>query len=159
MSTIRFLFAFCMATFLFSSCGPEVIFEKELEIPAGGWTYQDTLHYEFEIVDTSKIYNLFLDLAHTTAFASQNLYVKLYTGFPNGQRPAQRLSIDMADKTGAWLGNCSGEKCQLNIPIQSNAYFDQVGTYSFTVEQFMRMDSLPGIESAAFRIELAELER
>jgi len=130
-----------------------------VEIPASGWAYQDTLHYEFEIADTSQIYNLFLDLEHSTDFATQNLYVKLYTGFPNGQRPAQRLSIDMADKTGAWLGNCSGEKCRLNIPIQSNAYFDQMGTYSFTVEQFMRVDSLSEVLSAAFRIEVAEERR
>ncbi len=159
MAKIRFLFVLCISILFFSACGPEVIFEKKLEIPASGWTYQDTLHYEFEIMDTSKVYNLFLDLGHTTDFSSQNLYVKLYTGFPNGQRPAQRLSIDIADKTGAWLGKCSGEKCQLDLPIQSNAYFNQLGTYSFTVEQFMRVDSLAEVLSAAFRIEVAEEKR
>lgn len=141
--------------FLFSACGPEIIFEKKLSIPDSGWTYTDTLHYEFDIVDTSQVYHLFLQLEHSTDYRNQNLYVKIHTGFPNGQRTAQVLSIDIADKVGRWLGDCRGETCSLDIPIQSNAYFNQVGKHSFTLEQYMRVDPLKDIRSSSFRIEVA----
>lgn len=147
---------FCL---LFSACGPEIIFEKKLELPESGWTYADTLHYTFEIADTAQLYNLFFQIEHSTDYSSQNLYVKIHTGFPSGQRTAQVLSIDIADKMGQWLGTCSGESCALNVPIQSNAYFNQLGTHSFTIEQYMRVDPLPEVLSGRFRIEVAEARR
>lgn len=140
---------------LFFSCGPEVIYEKKLDLPDSGWTYTDTLHYEFDITDTSKLYNLFLDINHLKDFSSQNLYVKIHTGFPDGNRTDQVLSIDVFDKIGRWLGDCGSQDCSLNIPIQGRAYFDQIGKHTFTLEQYMRSDPLPGVLSATLKIEVA----
>lgn len=143
----------------FSSCGPEIVYEKELAINTSGWTYGDTLHYDFDIADTNKLYNLFLDLEHTTDFSTQNLYVKIYTGFPNGQRLSQVLSIDIANKLGQWLGECSGNICHLDIPIQRNAYFNQLGMHTFTLEQYMRTEALSDLQGASFRVEVSDLKR
>ena len=109
--------------------------------------------------DSSGLYNLFLTLDHRSDFATQNLYVRVHTGFPNGQRLSQRLSLEISDKIGRALGDCQGELCQLDIPIQANAYFDQVGPHYFTLEQIMRTDSLAGIQSVSLRVELTQQER
>jgi len=47
----------------------------------------------------------------------------------------------------------NSEWCKVSIPIQQGAYFDMVGDYLFTVEQYMRVDPLPGVKSIAFKIE------
>ena len=142
-----------------TACGPTVIYQKQQDIDPAGWAYADTLQYPFDIADTSGLYNLFLTLDHRSDFATQNLYVRVHTGFPNGQRLSHRLSLEISDKIGRALGDCQGELCQLDIPIQANAYFDQVGPHYFTLEQFMRTDSLAGIQSVSFRVELAQQER
>ncbi len=139
-----------------SACGPTVIYEEEQTIAPSGWTYADTLAYQFDIADTSQVYNLFLTLQHSADFSSQNIYVRVYTGFPNGKRLSQRLSLEISDKIGRWLGDCSGDNCQIDIPLQANAYFDQIGPHYFTLEQYMRVDPLPGITAVSFRVEVAE---
>ena len=150
------LFSFLLGS---SACGPTVIYQEQRDIDPAGWTYADTLHYPFDIVDTSRVYNLFLTLDHRRDFATQNLYVRVHTGFPNGKRLSQRLSLEISDKIGRGLGDCQQTHCRLDIPIQANAYFDQVGAHYFTLEQFMRTDSLAGIQSVSFRVELAQQER
>ena len=147
------LLIFCMG------CGPEIIYQKQRKIKPSGWSYADTFNFPFEIKDTSQLYNLFLTLDHGTGFGSQNLYVKLYTGFPDGHEVSQQLSLDISDKIGQWLGDCDSESCILDIPIQTNAYFNQIGEHHFKLEQYMRTDSLPEINAVSFRIEVSEQER
>ena len=141
-----------VVTFL-CSCGPNYIFEAVNEIPNGEWTYEDTLNFEVAISDTLAIYNLYLDIEHSTDYAKQNIYIMIYTRFPSGQRIEERVAIDFADKSGQWYGKCNKTKCSLRINIQTGAFFNAQGKHIFTVEQFMRINPLPGIKSIAFRIE------
>lgn len=138
---------------LLQGCGQGSVYEKTYEIPPPGWTYADTLDFGFDITDTTAIYNLYLDVRHSPEYDYQNLYVRLHTRFPSGQRIGETVSLELADKTGAWLGDCSSRSCLLKIPIQQGAYFNAAGPYLITVEQFMRRDSLPGIQAVAFRLQ------
>jgi len=142
-----------LSIFLLISCGPNYIFEKSFEINNEGWAYADTLNFEVEITDTLEIYNLYLDIEHATDYAKQNIYVLIYTQFPSGQRIEERVAIDFADKTGKWYGECNDAKCDLRVNIQKGAFFNLAGKHIFTVEQFMRIDPLPGIHNVALRIE------
>ncbi len=144
------LLAFLM---LFSACGPNYVYQEEHTIPNSQWTYADTLDYAVRIDDTTTIYNLYLQLEHTTAYGFQNLYIRIHTRFPDGQRPVKVVSLELADKAGVWAGDCNSKRCTLRIPIQENAYFNKPGDYLFTIEQYMRQDSLPGVESLAFLVE------
>lgn len=147
---VIFLIAACC---LLSSCGPDYIYEQEIEISDGNWFYEDTLNFEVEITDTLEIYNLYLDINHSTDYATQNIYILIYTKFPSGERIKERVNIDFADKTGQWYGECNSSGCNLRVNIQQGAFFNALGKHLFTIEQFMRTNPLPGINSAAFRIE------
>ncbi len=143
-----------IALTFFNSCEDKVyIFEKKYELSNQAWTYADSLKFSVEIADTSAIYNLYLDLEHQTNYKKQNLYTRIHTKFPQGQRLKEQLSLELADKTGKWNGNCSGEWCVLRIPLQTEAFFNQAGSYQFTIEQFMRDNSIKGIKSVALAIE------
>lgn len=144
-----------VSLFLFTACGPDYLFQETREIPNGQWTYADTLDYALAIEDTTEVYSLFLELGHTTSYGFQNLYVRIHTRFPDGQRPAKVVSLELADKAGIWAGDCSNQRCTVRIPLQENAYFNQPGEYLFTIEQFMRQDSLPGVERVAFLVQEA----
>lgn len=155
-----FLFSIFFITCLgLAGCTKNSIYAETRELPDGVWNYPNLLNFEFEISDTLSVYNLDLEIEHSTDFPYQNLYSRIFTGFPSGNRLEKILSLELADKSGKWQGKCSGSRCKLNIPIQENAYFNQVGRYSLALEQYMRQDSLPGVFAVSLMVIKAEKER
>ena len=140
-------------------CGPDYILDQTKKISSSGWTYADSLNFEVEIQDSLKIYNLYIDVEHSTEFSNQNLYLMIHTRFPSGKRISEKLSLEMANKAGVWFGNCNSEMCTLSVPIQQGAYFNAIGTHHFTIEQYMRVDPLQGIKKISFKIEDTGQER
>ena len=137
----------------FVSCGKEkVVFEKKYDLKNGQWTYADTLDFAFDIADTTEIYDIVLTIKHTPQYPMQNIYTRIYTKFPSGERVKQQLNIDLADNTGKWEGDCSGSECDFEIPIQPNAFFNATGQHIITLEQYMRVESLAGINAIALKI-------
>jgi gliding motility-associated lipoprotein GldH len=156
----RLLYLFLFVAFLgLSACGPDYAYEQTLEIPESGWSYQDSLSATFEIPDTSTIYNLHLLVEHTTYFPFQNFYVEVSTQFPSGERLTEQVSLELAAQGGIWLGDCRGEVCTLDIPIQEGAYFNQAGTYQLSIHQYSRRDPLPEIKAIRFALEATDEKR
>ncbi len=141
--------------FLVISCEENYKFKKQIGISEDIWTYSDSLIFKFSIADTNKIYDLYLDISHHPSYAYQNLYTRINTVFPRGRRLRTELSLELANKGGVWHGDCSSESCLLSIPIQQKAYFNQIGDHKIVLEQYMRKDSIPGIQE--FTLKLKEV--
>jgi len=150
---MRNFLLFTFLSVLLSACGPNYIYEETHLLGEEGWAYADTLDFSFPITDTTALYNLYLELEHSTIYGSQNLYTKIYTRFPSGERKGQIISLELADKVGSWQGDCRGEKCSFLAPIQMNAFFSEPGEYVFTLEQYMRESPVAGIGSVSFKLE------
>lgn len=148
-----------IALTFFTACGSEYVFEKEYPIANQAWAYADTLDFQFDIVDTTIVYNIFLEVEHSTSYSKQNLYTQIYTKFPTGERLKEQLSLELANKMGKWNGNCSSDWCTVRIPIQEGAFFNQAGNYTITVEQFMRVNPIEGIKSVGLLLEDTENRR
>lgn len=150
------IFSFlCFATLLFalSSCGKSYLYEERIDLPDAQWTYQDSLEYQFEVIDTNKLYNILVSLEHSPEFKTQNLYTRIATTFPDGNRLSKVVSLELADKVGFWYGDCNSETCVFEAPIQGNAYFNQQGQYTITLVQHMRKDSITGVQAIAIKLE------
>ena len=158
MDSLRPLFFLLLSLFVVS-CGKSYQYEKSYELEGEQWTYADSLTFAFEIKDTTKIYNLYLQVEHSTVYNFQNLYTRIHTVFPSKERLNERLSLEMANRAGGWLGKCGSNYCTFTIPIQENAYFNQEGTHTIILEQYMRQDSLPGIKRIEFMLEDLGLNR
>lgn len=139
---------------LLASCGERHFFEVDHQLGADGWAYTDTLDCSVLIEDTTGRYDLIIDLRHDTEYAHQNLYIKIYTTFPDGKALEQTVPIDFADSRGNWYGDCGTNQCQLRVVLQEQAIFDQLGTHRFQVVQYMRIDPVQHIQSAAFILDL-----
>lgn len=148
-----------LLSLLLSACGQNYIYEKSLSLPADTWQYDNVLEFAFDIKDTEALYNLYLEVAHGTTFQTQNVYVKFYTTSPDGKITEDLVSLELADKNGIWYGNCGGEICELLIPIQSNAYFEQTGKYTVKIEQYSREKKLPSVRTIGFKIEQTDKKR
>ncbi len=134
-------------------CGPDYVYQSEKEIAKAVWAYRDSAVFEFDIQDTTKLYNLYLDLAAQPAFATENLYVRLRTTFPDGKRLALPKSFDVFDKQGKIMGKSSSGAYKQHIMLQENTFFNQLGKYRIVVEQFMRQDSVAGIATIGLAVE------
>ncbi len=143
------------AVLLQTACGSHYVYKERKQIANSLWTYRDTVDFRFEVPDTSKTYNLFLDVEYADSFPTQNLYLRLHTLFPDGKRLAKQKSVDLFDARGAALGACSGQRCKLHMLLQEHTYFNDPGTYVITLEQYSRHDSLPGIYAIGMAMEEA----
>jgi len=146
-----------LSQLLWISCGESYVFEKTYEIEKGAWKYDNTLDYTFEVTDTTKIYNLLLEVSNSIDYAYQNCYLKIYTQFPSGEKTDYLLSVDLADGIGRWQGDCSGESCTTLFDIAKHTTFKEMGKHTITLEQYMRKDPLKGIESLAIKLEEAKI--
>lgn len=135
------------------SCEQNILFKEKKEIPGGVWTYRDSLDFKFTVSDTTELYNMYVDFGHADTFPNQNIYLRLYTHFPDGKRLSRARSFDLFNPQGESNGNCSGGECRVHSLLQDNAYFNRPGEYIITLAQFMRRDSLPGINSVGLLIE------
>lgn len=134
-----------------SSCGPTVIYHHEEKVPAS-WTYQDSLVFGFEVSDTSLAYDMWLYCDHQSTFPFENLYLQITTTFPDGSKTVSPLSLRLSDEKGDWQGKCSGQKCNIEIPISSRAYYKLPGLYHIVMHQYSRQDSLHGIDAISIKI-------
>lgn len=144
-----FLLACCL---FLAGCNKDVIFEKTIQIPEASWQYDNPLPFEFEVTDTTKTYQVLMEVEHAGDFGFQNCYVQITTHFPNGEEKKQPVSLELAAQSGIWVGKCSGNDCHIEIPLQSKTRFKQPGKHRITVEQFMRVNPLPGIKAISLKI-------
>lgn len=142
-----------------SSCGPNYLYEETKQLPATGWIYTDTLDFSFEVKDTNRLYNMYLNFDFDRAFGSQNVYLRLSTRFPDGKRVQTIRTFNFFDDQGLPYGACSGAKCQGRSVLQEKAFFNQQGRYTLTIEQYTRTDALPGISAVGVAVEATEAQR
>jgi gliding motility-associated lipoprotein GldH len=120
------------------------------------WRYIDTVSVDVPVEDTSRFYNVYLNVRHTGAYAYRNLYVRLHLYSPTGETGTQTVSFNLADPAGKWLGKGLGDLHESKILWREAAKFTSVGKYRVVIEQFMREDPLPGISDVGLLVEYAE---
>lgn len=137
-------------------CGKSYFYEEKKDISGGLWTYGDTLDFQFSMRDTARTYNLYVDFDYADTFATQNIYIRLHTLFPDGKRLTKVMPFDFFDNQGKPLGTCSGRSCRLHAVLQERAFFNQPGEYRITLEQYTRRNPLPGVRAVGVSIETAD---
>lgn len=159
---IKAIIVFTVLVVAISSCNPNRVFEKNIDIPNKIWSKDFKPEFEFEISDTNLIYSLSVNVRHTNFYPFSNLWVMAYTTFPDGKTISSRVELPLADKDGKWFGDCLGDICDANISIQEKTLFNQIGKHKITFEQIMRnkslnVDELPAIMAIGLKVEkLAE---
>jgi gliding motility-associated lipoprotein GldH len=151
---IPFIGTIALLTILLSSCDNSVIYREKKEIKSPYWTYADSVRFDFDIKDTSKLYSLELDVIHSDTFPSENCYVRILSKYPNDTLKSDVLSLEFADQNGLWMGKAHGDDYLVPIALQPVAKFKIPGKYSMTFLQNNRIDSLPGIRSMEMYIHI-----
>ncbi len=137
----------------FMGCNGHVIFQERTEIQDNNWSYNYPLEFNVEIIDENIVYDILLDIEHSREFGYANLYTGLTFISPGPDTTYQKVSIDLADKLGRWLGTCKGNECSSQLIIAATHRFKKEGINKIIVEQYSREENLPGIKSIELTIQ------
>lgn len=140
-------------------CGPSPEYQEEKEIDPTGWSTDEVLDFKTSITDTSSVYELQLIIEHTPEYRYQNIYLQIETLFPSQDPKSEQLTIDLATKSGEWVGNCSGKSCKCKVFLLDKFKFPTSGDYGFNVRQFTRDASLSGIKGMQMALYRKEMEK
>lgn len=146
-------------TVVLGSCQDDlVVFEQNVEIPDARWAVTERAVLEMEVTDTVSQHNFLVNVRNTEAYPYRNLYVFLKTTFPNGKTSRDTIGLYLADPSGRWLGSGTGYLSSGRYPTSRVLYaynkrFPLSGSYTFEIEQAMRVDTLEGIRNVGLRIE------
>ncbi len=134
-------------------CGKSYMIDEKVDFEGEQWTYENSLDFIMSVTDTSKRYNIYLEIDHSKMYIYQNIYMNVSTKYPSGKSLIQPLNVDLAELDGKWKGICKGENCKAQIVLQENAYFNELGTHTFGFEQFTRDKNLSGVNGVSFKVE------
>ena len=134
------------------SCEPQPFYEEKIELGTDGWATETPLSFKTEIQDTAIIYNLELVIEHTPDYRYQNIYLNIKTLFPHQDSREERLSIDLADKKGKWIGKCNSKSCKCKVYLLDNFKFPTPGNYGFELSQDTREETLTNIRSLTLQL-------
>lgn len=139
-----------------SACDQGALSEAEWSMEGQQWIASDQKSFQLEATDTTTTYAMDITLNHEVTFPYQNLYIKTQTTFPSGKIVESVTSIELLNQDGSWAGNCSGNSCAITLPLQQRFTFPEIGTYTWSVEQYMRTDTVSGVNS--FKVVCRKLE-
>lgn len=138
---------------LLSSCDSKRVYEQNVDIPENIWDKDKPVYFDVPITDTVSLHNVYINIRNASGYGYSNIYLFLDTKYPNNTISRDTIECILADPSGKWLGDGSGDIWDNQILFKKNVRFRQTGTYKFRYEQAMRMPKLPMIMDVGLRIE------
>jgi gliding motility-associated lipoprotein GldH len=138
---------------LLSSCDSKRVYEQNVDIPENIWDKDKPVYFDVPITDTVSLHNVYINIRNASGYGYSNIYLFLDTKYPNNTISRDTIECVLADPSGKWLGDGSGDIWDNQILFKKNVRFRQTGTYKFRYEQAMRMPKLPMIMDVGLRIE------
>lgn len=132
------------------------IYDKTHIIEKNVWAAQNPISFEFEIQDTNKLYNIFLEVEHSTNYPYQNAYCQVESFLHNQSIQKQLRSLELADYKGNWKGTDNVETHTVKIPFVHKTQFNSPGKYTIALTQDTRNENLEGIHSLRLLVENVE---
>jgi len=144
-------------TIFLSSCDKKRIYEKNVDFEKRYWLVKEQPKFEFSIEDTTIPYNLYCNIRNEVSYPKTNLYLTYYLRDSTTLLQKKLMSNLLFDeKTGEPFGTSGlGDVYDHQVPILKGYKFRHAGTYTITLEQFMRLDTLQGVLAVGIRVEKA----
>ena len=151
--TVAILF-FCAITCL--QCEYKNVYEKNERIPNSVWQSKNAMRFWYDVVDTTAVKNISVNLRHTGQFKYSNIFLFITTESPSGEQHRDTLEFTLANNQGKWFGRGLGDLLDIRMLFRNHVKFSQSGRYYFIIEQAMRDEKLEFVTDVGLRIEPAK---
>lgn len=121
------------------------------------WNLGDTISLDFESTDTSKVFALGFPLTVDDDYPFNNIYVHAILTAPSGDASVIPAEFVLADRTGNWLTEASGEQATFDLKVADGLRFNQLGKYKLRLFHFMRDPQLCGVEQVGISLDPLEI--
>ena len=139
--------------FVFASCDSKRVYEENTEIKDYIWNKNQPIFFTVDVKDTVNPHNVYINVRNASGYQYSNIFIFMDTKYPDGKTSRDTIECILADASGKWLGDGSGDIWDNQILFKKNVRFKQMGKYIFKYEQAMRNAQLPMIMDMGLRIE------
>lgn len=150
-----------IAMFLFS-CDKERVFDDYKSV-GDAWKKDSIVSFSFEQPDTTKLYNLFVNLRGNEKYQFSNLFLIVALEQPGGLTKVDTLQYQMTNPDGTLLGEGFSDIKESKLFYKEKMKFPKLGNYKVRIQQAVRqtgkitgVEELEGITEVGFRIESIE---
>ncbi len=141
---------------LVAGCDSKRVFEDNVEFKDRSWKLSQQARFQFQISDTAKKYNVLLNVRNSLDYPYARLFVNYELLTADSALLSKKMISDYLfdQKTGKPFGNSGiGDVYDHQFPILKNFSFKKTGQYKMNLQQFMRLDTVPGILAVGIRVE------
>lgn len=139
------------------SCNTDnVVVDTFESIPKETWSYINPIKASVTVQDSTKAYNIYVNLRHTADYKYSNIWLRFHLIGPNQKDVPLRQEFQLAEADGQWLGTGSGNLYGYQLIFKEGYKFPANGKYTILVEQNMRDNPLKAVSDVGLYIELAK---
>ncbi|MFH6969972.1 gliding motility lipoprotein GldH [Flavobacterium petrolei] len=145
---------------LFISCDKKRVFDEYKSV-GSAWHKDSIVTFNLPELDSTKRYNLFVNLRANNNYQFNNLFLIVALELPNGFTKVDTLEYQMAETDGTLLGNGFSDLKESKLFYKENVRFKS--KYKVHIKQAVRengkipgVTALDGITEVGFRIEKKE---
>jgi gliding motility-associated lipoprotein GldH len=146
----KFIIVSILVSYL-TSCNQIELFEKNTPIPNLKWQNNFNATGVFIITDTTSLYNVFVVLRHTDAYAYNNIWLNIGLQAPDDTMKTQKINLTLGSDAQGWEGLGMNDIWEVRKPIARMPL--RSGNYNFTITQTMRDNPLQHVMSVGLRLE------
>lgn len=155
------LLLFLVLLLLFS-CDEKRVFD-EYKATGESWKKDSIIEFHFEEKDTTKLYNLFVNIRNNNDYPFNNLFIIVALKRPDGLVKRDTLQYEMTHPDGTLLGDGFSDVKENKLFYKENFKFNKPGKYKIQIQQAVRqtgkitgVNELLGVTEVGFRIESTE---
>jgi gliding motility-associated lipoprotein GldH len=142
---------------LLASCSDQVVFQADVPVPDEAWDRSFTPEFSFEVNDTIRHHDLYIDVRHTGDYPFSDLFLFVDLHGPDDRHLRDTVECLLADPTGRWYGKGTGfifaDRFEAHVLYKLKNRFPASGRYTIKLEQAMRTEKLPGVIDVGVSVE------
>ena len=146
-----------LVAILLFSCDKKRVFDEYKSV-GSAWNKDSIITFDLPVLDSTKKYNLFINLRDNNNYPFKNLFLIVAIETPSGFTKVDTLEYEMAKPDGTLLGNGFSDIKESKLYYKENVKFR--GKYKVHIRQAVResgkipgVQELEGITDVGFRIE------
>jgi gliding motility-associated lipoprotein GldH len=150
---------FILITFFLVSCDEKRVFDEYKSV-GNAWNKDSIVSFDLPKLETSKPYNLYLNLRNNDNYPFNNIFLLVSLENPDGLTKVDTLEYAMANNDGTLLGEGFSDTKESKLFFKENQIFNKKGQYKIRIQQAVRQNGkvkgekeLNGVTEVGFRIE------
>lgn len=144
-------FVFLSCLFLLSCNGKENV-QHYHGFENNTWAQQSPIEFEFEILDTSVVFNLNSNLRYNEDFPFNSLNMSASLITPSGSSRFMGVSLDMKENDGSFKGQRKEDYIELPFTLYNSIKFNETGKWLLILIHKMPIDINRGLVGIEFEL-------